>query len=310
MKSLWIGIVVSGLMLVGCGTPDPGDPGDDGPDGVVVDIPDVGGADETQTTEPGDKDDGAVPFDGLESNELDTEGQDSSEPDTSVPGADASGSFDSTPVTAGTWLEAPGNTGSGFKNANNAVNGVRGAGQSAGSMDVFSLGYTNGVDNFIVLSWGGATVRNGPGVDFVVFENGFQTGPNLYFMDLVVVMLSRDGVTYVPFPHDYMAQDETQYVAQPDVWRGFGGRYPIKYNVDTNPVDPFDHEASGGDPFDLDELPVDGGESQAIREEGFRYLKLVTAPTQINPDTGDFFVRDGMSNGADIDGVIARYVQE
>ena len=35
---------------------------------------------------------------------------------------------------------------------------------------------------------------------------------------------------------------------------------------------------------------------------------LVTAPTVTNPDTGEPFRRDGFSNGADIDGVYARWL--
>lgn len=217
--------------------------------------------------------------------------------------------LDPTPVLAHVVVEARGATGSGFGDATRAVNGVRGAGRQAGSTDVFSLGLTPGVDNTVVLSWGGATVHNGPGPDFVVFENPFEYAPGQVFMDLVVVMLSRDGVTFVPFPHDYIAPDETRYLADPAAWPGFAGRYPVLYHVDTNPVNPFDFEAAGGDPFDLDEMPLDQGEAQAIRERGFRFIKLVSAPSLLNPDTGAPFVRDPASNGADIDGVVARYVR-
>lgn len=210
---------------------------------------------------------------------------------------------------ADTVVAAPGQTGEGFQDANRAVNGVRGGGETAGGSDVFSLGYRPGVDDTLVLSWGDAWVRNGDGVDFVVFENPFRTGDDRVFMDLAVVFLSRDGTTWVPFPHDYVAQDEGQYVADPAAWPGFAGRHPVRFHVDTNPVDPFDHAKAGGDPFDLDDLPSDDDAARAIREDGFRYLKLVSAPTQINPDTGAPYVRDTASNGPDIDGVIARVVE-
>ncbi len=215
-----------------------------------------------------------------------------------------------TGVTAGTVVEAPGDTGEGVQDANRAVNGVRGGGPSAGSADVFSLGFAEGEDNFLVVSWGGAWVRNGEGVDFVVFENPFEIGGGRVFMDLAVVFLSTDGTTWVPFPHDYIADDESVYAADPAAWPGFAGRYPVSYHAESNSVDPFDHAAAGGDPFDLDDLSADDAASQDIRENGFRYLKLVTAPSLINPDTGAPYVRDPSSNGADIDGVIARYVDE
>ena len=207
-------------------------------------------------------------------------------------------------------VDAPGHTGEGFKDANKAANGVYGAGQYAGSYDVFSLGYEEGFDNSISLSWGGAVVQNGPGTDFVVFENGFQSGPSYTFMDLIVVMLSIDGENFVAFPHDYTAADETKYEPNPELWPGFAGRYPVKYNQDSNPVDPFDFELAGGDHFDLDDLPMDGGLAQQIKEQGFRFIKLVSAHTVINPDTNEPFVKDPMSNGPDIDGVIARYLLE
>jgi hypothetical protein len=84
----------------------------------------------------------------------------------------------------------------------------------------------------------------------------------------------------------------------------------VRYHVESNPVDPFDPEQAGGDAFDLDDLPEDDPASRDIRENGFRYLKLVSAPSLINPDTGAPYVRDPASNGADIDGVIARVVEE
>lgn len=213
-------------------------------------------------------------------------------------------------VVADTVVDAPGHTGEGHGDSLRAVNGVRGGGTHGGSTDVFSLGYAEGLDNALVLSWGGAWVQNGDGIDFVVFENAFEIGGGRVFMDLAVVYLSRDGTTWVPFPHDYIAQDEATYVADPELWPGFAGRYPVRFHVESNPVDPFDHAAAGGDPFDLDDLPLDDPDARAIREDGFRFLMLVTAPSRTNPDTGAPYVRDPASNGADIDGVIARYVQE
>lgn len=213
-------------------------------------------------------------------------------------------------VTARTVVEAPGHTGEGTSDAENAVNGVRGGGSKAGSADVFSLGFDEGIDNFVVLSWGGARVRNGDGIDFVVFENPFEITGGRVFMDLTIVLLSADGETWVAFPHDYVAEDETAYLATPEVWAGFAGRHPVRYHVESNPVDPFDFARAGGDPFDLDDLSGEDAASREIREHGFCYLKLVTAPSMTNPDTGAPYVRDPASNGADIDGVVARYVEE
>jgi hypothetical protein len=206
--------------------------------------------------------------------------------------------------------EAPGDTGSGLGDARHAIDGVHGAGSAQGNTDdVFSLGYGAGADDHVVLSWSGRNVTNGPGADFAVFENAFLVGggPEA-FMDPAVVYVSRDGALWVPFPHDYLAADETAYSALPSDWSGFAGVTPVLLNDDTNPVDPLDAATAGGDRFDLDALS-DIGEEGAIKADGFRYLKLVSAAVETNSDTGAPFVHDDISNGPDIDGAYARYLR-
>lgn len=223
-------------------------------------------------------------------------------PDDAGPSADAGPRGE----PADTVEEALGATGSGFGDPTRAVNGVRGAGETGSSQDVYSLGFTPDVDNSITVSWSGRRVTNGPGPDFVVFENGFRVSDESYFMDQVVVFLSRDGTTFVPFPFDYVAANEEEYSSRPADWTGFGGVWPVLYNEDSNRANPFDFARAGGDAFDLGDLP-DQGEAGAIRQEGFVELRLVAAPSLVNPDTGRPFVRDAVSNGADVDGVYGRY---
>lgn len=226
-------------------------------------------------------------------------------------GGDDDTDDDQRPACADTVIDAPGHTGEGFGDSTNAANGVYGCGQACSSEDVFSLGYDDGVDNYVVLRWSDRTVLNGHGADFAVFENPFLVGggPSC-FMDQAVVQVSRDGETWVSLPHDYLNDDETAYVADPGLWQGFAGVMPVLLNEDSNPVAPHDPEAAGGDHFDLDDLPVGDPEADAIRDQGFTYLKIVTAPSLINPDTGEPFVKEEISNGADIDGVYAWYFSE
>ena len=206
-------------------------------------------------------------------------------------------------------IAAPGASGGGFGDPNLAVNGVRGAGDTQGSTDVYSMAYPPQTNTELTLGWSGAWVTNGPGVDFVVFENGFQqSGTERFFMDLVIIEVSQDAETWVAFPHDYLAEDETRYEALPQLWEGFAGRTPTRLNVDSNDVDPFDASASGGDGFDLETLPEDDVVARLIKQEGFRYVRLVAAPARENPDTDAPFVRSAISNGPDIDGVIGRYL--
>lgn len=188
-----------------------------------------------------------------------------------------------------------------------AANGVRGAGQGSGSSDVCQLNYAAG--NYIVLRWSGRVVMNGSGADFVVFENSFEISgqPGHFFMDHVIVSVSRDNLSWVDFPYDYIAADETVYSDLPGDWSGFGGKTPVLYHEEDNRVDPFNQAEAGGDQFDLDDLP-DSAEGIAIKLNGFKYIKLTTAPSVNNPDTGANFVKDDViCNGADIDGVYARF---
>ncbi len=207
-------------------------------------------------------------------------------------------------------VEAPGASGVGFGDPARATNGVRGGGDHAGGQDVYSLGLPPGENTSLTLRWSERRVMNGPGADFVVFENGFrQRGSDAHFMDLMVVQLSLDAERWVSFPHDYITVDEHVFVADPEAWQGFAGRWPTLLHEETNPVDPFWTERAGGDPFDLDELPDDGGLATRIRNEGFVYIRLVAAPALMNPDTGEPFARMAISDGPDIDGVVARYIE-
>lgn len=203
-------------------------------------------------------------------------------------------------------VDAPGATGEGFRDPSRATNGVRGGGLTQQSLDVYSIL----PGEHLTLGWSGRRVVNGPGVDLAVFENPFRYADGLTFIDATVLELSDDGETWVELPHDYVAPDETVYSPHEEDWIGFAGVHPVLLHVDDNPVDPFDARAAGGDGFDLDDLPLDDPDAAWIRAHGFRFLRLSPAPSHENPDTGAPFLRDPVSDGPDIDGVIARWVVE
>lgn len=97
--------------------------------------------------------------------------------------------------------------------------------------DVVSLGR----DGSLVLTFSGG-IKDRPGADFVVFENGF----NDYFLELAYVEVSSDGIHFVRFPnYSYTEASvpgfgnvETRLLA------GLAGKYRQEY----------------GTPFDLNEL--------------------------------------------------------
>jgi hypothetical protein len=197
-------------------------------------------------------------------------------------------------------VDAPAHTGSGFYDSDKAINGVRGGGEATGSTDVYSLGDDPGIDDFLVLSWSGARVADGPGADFVIFENAFvQADTDRVFIEAAIVEVSVDGVEWIAMPHDYTAPDETMYSPDPAHWSGFAGVAPVLYNVDDNPVDPFSDEA-GGDRFDLAVL---GDRVQG----GVTAIRIWNASTRTNPDTGAPYPHSPIAQGPDIDGVVARY---
>ena len=199
-------------------------------------------------------------------------------------------------------VDAPGHTGEGFHDAALATNGVRGKGPTQGGTDVFSLGLDLETDAWMVLSWSAGAVFDGPGPDLAVFENPFDHTSGRFF-DPVVVEVSADGETWVAFEHDYAGDGWT---SDPALWVGFAGLTPVLLNEDTNPVDPFNAEAAGGDAFDLADLP-NSPEADDVLDQGVWFVRLTSAGALINPATDGLYPNDPIANGADIDGVYGRF---
>ncbi len=125
-----------------------------------------------------------------------------------------------------------------------------GGGLTAGSTDVVSLG--NG--GRITLGFGERRIVDGPGVDFVVFENPFEANGEL-FAELASVQVSDDGVHWSDYP----------CAASTAPYDRCAGVTPVLLNGQSGPFDP---AAAGGDGFDLAEV----GLSQA------RYVRITDRP--------------------------------
>jgi hypothetical protein len=117
----------------------------------------------------------------------------------------------------------------------------QGKGVEAGSLDVLSLGR----GGEIVLGFGARAIEDGPGPDFVVFENPFYAGgdPSQVFAEPGEVSVSEDGATFVAFPCD-----PTEGADPP-----FAGCAGVTPTLEFDPEEnlPLDAELSGGDAFDL-----------------------------------------------------------
>ena len=153
-----------------------------------------------------------------------------------------------------------------------------GAGALSGGLDVVSLGFRGE----LVLSFEPNEIVDGPGADFIVFENAFWAGgnPNKPTAELADVSVSDDGVTWKTFTC-------TPGAAPP--YTGCAGWRPI-YAAPGNGISPVDPATAGGDPFDLAELGVNSARFVRIRDLG-------TVPCLTNP------ANKSTSVGFDLDAV-------
>lgn len=112
-----------------------------------------------------------------------------------------------------------------------------GGGDRQGSLDVVSLG----AGGSIVLGFAPGEIVDGPGPDFLVFENAFFAGgdPSRPFAEPAEVSVSDDGLTFRAFPCESSVP-----------WAGCAGVRPV-FSTPENGVSPFDPQAAGGDAFDL-----------------------------------------------------------
>ncbi len=137
-----------------------------------------------------------------------------------------------------------------------------------GSLDVVSLG----VKGEIVVAFTPNAIVDGPGVDFIVFENPFfaASDPSRPNAELGEVSVSEDGVTWKTFP--CAPKNESPYGA-------CGGWHPV-YSAPGNGISPFDPATAGGDPFDLADVGLARARFVRIRD---LYAGAGTIPCAMQP---------------------------
>jgi hypothetical protein len=120
-----------------------------------------------------------------------------------------------------------------------------GFGTSQGSTNVVSLG----VGGTIIVTFAPNAIVDGPGIDFVVFENPFWIGGNSsdVYAEPGTVSVSDDGVTWTSFPC-------TATVESPP-YGSCAGVNPVM-SAPGNGISPVDYPACGGDAFDLADIGV------------------------------------------------------
>jgi len=128
-------------------------------------------------------------------------------------------------------------------------------GAAAGQDEVLSLG----AGGEIVLTFEHDIV-DGPGADFVVFENPFwiRNDPEQVWFELAEVSVSQDGESWLSFA---CAVEPTQ----PGQWPGCAGWTPTK-KFDAELLIPLDPALTGGDAFDLADLGLESARYVRIRD--------------------------------------------
>jgi hypothetical protein len=131
-----------------------------------------------------------------------------------------------------------------------------GRGPSKGSLDVLSLG----MGGEIVLGFGERAIIDGPGPDFIVFENAFfaQGDTSMPYAEPGEVSVSKDGRHWLTFPCDDVGDGKGRFP-------GCAGVSPT-LEFDAQAVVPLDVRETGGDAFDLADVGVSEAHFIRIRD--------------------------------------------
>jgi len=129
-----------------------------------------------------------------------------------------------------------------------------------------------GKGGYIVLTFD-PPIADGPGADFIVFENAFYYGSGQVFDEWMIVSVSQNGTVWHTFSYDSLTGG------------GLAGRTPTGCQNCSGPINWQDPTQAGGDAFDLANVGLPWA----------RYVRLEDA-TRFQPP-------DRLS--ADLDGVVA-----
>jgi hypothetical protein len=163
-----------------------------------------------------------------------------------------------------------------------------GGSTSQGSLDVVSLGSGGSIE----VTFAPNAIVDGPGVDFIVFENPFWIGgnPGEVYAEPGEVSVSDDGKTWTPFPcnptFDPGASDGTG-TAPP---YGACGGWGVVYSTPQNGISPFDPARAGGNAYDLADIGV----------KHARFVKIVDRTDEACPEAG---ADKPDTNGFDLDAI-------
>jgi hypothetical protein len=175
------------------------------------------------------------------------------------------------PVVVGveTVVQANYGTGAGFGQSSLPQiiqGGPQGSGENGSSSDVLSLG----VKGELVVDFGPFDIVDGPGPDFIVFENAFLVAPFAPFSEPAIVGVSAEmdsAADFHEFPCDLsITQGQPETSSWP--FPGCAGVQPVRANVKSNTISPLDPTTAGGDAFDLATLGIQRARYLRLRDAG------------------------------------------
>jgi len=203
--------------------------------------------------------------------------------------ADSSSTFPSRFVTGVVQFAPTDCSGFGASSLPGTVEGPPvGGGSDHGSLDVVSLGSGGSIE----VTFAPNAIVDGPGPDFIVFENPFWIAGNSndVYAEPGEVSVSDDGKTWVPFPcnptFDPGASDGTGTAPPYGACAGWG----VVYSTPQNGISPFDPGKAGGNAYDL----ADIGAKHA------RFVKIVDRTDEACPEAG---TDKPNTNGFDLDAI-------
>ncbi|MDC1370957.1 T9SS type A sorting domain-containing protein [Flavobacteriales bacterium] len=112
------------------------------------------------------------------------------------------------------------------------------------------------------------SLHNGPGPDFAIFENGFNSS----FIELAFVEVSSDGIHFFRFPANSETQDSIQIgtfgAVDATNINNLAGKYQVNY----------------GSPFDLDEISNDS----LLNKGNITHIKIIDVIGNITPEFANY----------------------
>ncbi len=185
----------------------------------------------------------------------------------------------------------------GWQNSADTILGIASAGEAesvtgAPGNGIVSLG--DGGEAAVFFDY---WIRNDPGADFVVFENGFSFGGDSVFLELAFVEVSSDGKRFVRFPVGSLTDTAFQVGT-------YGSLDAAKINnLAGKYIGPY------GTPFDLEELK----DSLGLDVNAVKCIRLIDVVGSMNPvfgsrDANNRLINDPWptpfpSSGFDLDAV-------